>query len=351
MNRKSKTLVILTPGFAKDESDTTCLPMQQTLIRALNKRIPDLNIVILAFQYPYETKTYRWHGNTVLSFNGRNRGGLSKIFLFQKWSAALTRIHKEYKIDGLLSFWYRECALVGKRFGNKNGIKHFCWIWGQDAKKGNKYVSLTKLKTGELVAFSDFLRDEFERNYGLKPAHVITPAIDTDVFAAGNHEKDIDIIGVGSLIPLKQYDIFINVINGIKKQFPLISAIIIGDGPEKQKLQDLITSSGLKSNVTLIGELSHPEVLKWMQRSKLFLHTSSYEGFGVVCIEALCAGVRVISFIRPMHNDIENWHIAQTEEEMINRSMKILKEPGPSKRIVPFPIDQTVQKIADLFSF
>ena len=124
MNHKTKTLVILTPGFAKDESDSTCLPMQQSFIRTINKMIPQLNIIILAFQYPYVRKTYKWHGNTVISFNGRNRGGLSKLFLFQKWDAALKKIHQENKIDGLLSFWYTECALAGKRFANKYNVKH-----------------------------------------------------------------------------------------------------------------------------------------------------------------------------------------------------------------------------------
>ena len=53
MNHRTKILVILTPGFAKDETDTTCLPMQQSFIRCLNKMIPHLNIIILAFQYPF----------------------------------------------------------------------------------------------------------------------------------------------------------------------------------------------------------------------------------------------------------------------------------------------------------
>jgi len=46
----------------------------------------------------------------------------------------------------LLSFWYGECALVGKKFADKYSIKHYCWMWGQDAKKENKYVGQLHLK-------------------------------------------------------------------------------------------------------------------------------------------------------------------------------------------------------------
>ena len=351
MSHKSKTLVILTPGFAKDESDTTCLPMQQLFIRCLNRMIPHLTIIILAFQYPYEKKIYKWRGNTVISFNGRNRGGISKFFLFRKWNAAIKRIHREHKIDGLLSFWYAECALAGKRFGDKHHVKHYCWMWGQDAKKSNKYVSLAKLHPGEIIVFSDFMQSEFEKNHGIRPHHVITPGIDINDFPFKNVKRDIDIIGAGSLIPLKQYDIFIQVIAEVKKHFPQIKAVLIGDGPEKQNLQSQIASAGLQSNITLTGELQHPDVLEWMQRGKVFLHPSSYEGFGIVCLEALCAGLEVISFVRPMNKEIENWHTVPGKEEMTQQVIGILKKPGLEyKSVVPYSIEESVQKMMHLFS-
>src|SRR4030095_8928513 len=220
-----KTLVILTPGFAKDESDTTCLPMQQTFIRCLNEKFPQLNITILAFQYPYSDKTYQWFGNTVISFNGRNRGGFAKLFLRRKCNTVMKKIHKSNKINGLLSFWYGECALVGKRFASKHHVKHCCWMWGQDAKNNNKYPSFVSLKPDELIAFSDFLQSEFEKNYGIRPLHVVTPGIDVKEFSSSKVKKDINILATGSLIPLKQYDIFIQVIDEIKKRIPHVKAV------------------------------------------------------------------------------------------------------------------------------
>jgi glycosyltransferase involved in cell wall biosynthesis len=352
MNDKGKTLVIVTPGFAKDESDTTCLPMQQSLVKNLNKSFPHVNVIVLALHYPYFKRTYLWFGNTVTSFDGRNRGGLFKLFFWRRLNAELKRIHQERGIDGILSFWYLECAFVANRAARKYGIRHCCWSWGQDARKNNKYASLKFLKDDELVAFSDFLQKEFEKNYGIRPATVITPGIDKKDFLLSASEKDIDIIAAGSLIPLKQYDIFINAVSELRKSIPGTKAVLIGDGPEKEKLQDLVASLGLVSNITLTGELSHPEVLQWMQRSKVFLHTSSYEGFGIVCIEALCAGAKVISFVKPMNKAIENWHIVKNKEEMVGKTLEILKTPSMEyKSVIPYTIEETVRKIAGLFSF
>src|SRR5215203_3280158 len=111
MNDKPKTLVILTPGFAKDEADNNCIPLQQNFVSVCKEVYPWLNIIVLAFDYPYVEKRYQWFNNTVISFNGRNKGGLSKLLLRRKIFSVLNEIHTSNNIIGLLSFWYGECAL------------------------------------------------------------------------------------------------------------------------------------------------------------------------------------------------------------------------------------------------
>jgi len=187
---EKKKRVILTPGFPESEEERTCLPMQQNFVKALQENDPSLQIIVLSFQYPYVIQTYTWFGVTVMSFNGQNKGGLARLLLRRKLNAALKKINRSNKITGILSFWYNECAWVGKIFSDKNSLKHYCWILGQDARKGNRY---TGLKADELIALSDFLQDEFENNYGIKPTFVIPPGINSMQFNTTIKEKDIDL--------------------------------------------------------------------------------------------------------------------------------------------------------------
>ena len=243
-----------------------------------------------------------------------------------------------------------ECALVGKRFADKNGLKHYCWIQGQDAKAGNKYVKYIRLPADELIALSDFLQDEFEKNYDIRPQHVIPAGIDPKLFIAAVSERDIDLLAAGSLISLKQYEIFIEIVAEIKKELPGIKAVLIGGRPEKTRLQKLIEDYGLQTSIILTGELPHPEVLKYMQRTKAFLHPSSYEGFGMVCLEALAAGANVISFVKPMNREIKNWHIVQSKEEMREKALQILQHPDTNQSpSMPFLMNNSVKSIATLF--
>ncbi len=347
--KHKKTLVILSPGFPVDETDSTCLPMQQHLVKALKKNDPELEIVILSFQYPYHNKPYSWFEMLVIPFNGRNKGGITRLLLRRKIVNALKEIHDKTPVTSILSFWYGECAAVGKFFSDKYDMPHFCWIPGQDVKSNNKYPKRLKLRPNELIAISDTSRAEFEKNHGTSPQHIIPPGIDPSLFPATGKQKTIDILGAGSLIPLKQYRIFVELVSEIKKHLPGINAVLVGQGPEKEKLTALIAELGLQANVKLVGELPYPEVLDKMQQAKIFLHPSETEGFSGVCLEAIYAGAHAISFCRAMYEDIEQWHIVSSGDEMKHTALRVLLDPeAVYKRVMYSSINETSNKMAAL---
>jgi glycosyltransferase involved in cell wall biosynthesis len=345
-----KTFVILTPGFPSSEDDSTCLPMQQNLVRSLNRTRPDLKIVVLSFQYPYHKNNYTWHDLSVIPFNGRNKGGLPRLLLRNQINSVLKKTNREAQIVGMLSFWCNECAWIGKKFADAHNLRHRCWVLGQDAKKENPYPRRLKPKDSELIALSDFVREEFQKNHGITPGHTVPAAIDPLEFEKYEGAKDIDIVAAGSLIPLKQYEVFIEIISAIQKKLPIVKSVLIGDGQERSKLQTMIQKADLKENVFITGDLPHKQVLGYMQRAKLFLHPSSYEGFGVVCLEALYAEAQVISFCKPMKNEIPRWHAVHTKEEMLEKALTILRDDKfTGEKVMPYSIDDQAKSILQIF--
>ncbi|MFA6085040.1 glycosyltransferase family 4 protein [Mucilaginibacter sp.] len=347
-----KTLIILTPGFPADENDSTCIPPQQVFVRTLQQTHPQLKVIVLTFQYPFFAGRYLWNGIEVVAFGGKGKGKIYRQVTWLKVVRYLRNLNKQYQIIGLLSFWLDECALIGSRFAKLKGIKHLCWILGQDAKAGNKYAQQMKPKADELIALSDFIVKEYSKNYGVSPAHVIPVGVDTTLFGEGAKERGIDILGVGSLIPLKQFDVFVKMVSLIKESRYNIQAVICGKGPECERLLAIIKTLGLEENIKLVGELPHHEALALMQRSKLLLHTSVYEGFGAVCLEALYAGASVVSFVKPMDAPIPNWHIAINEDDMLQKVETILDMPQPDhKPVLPYPIAYNGKAMMKLFGY
>lgn len=348
--RTPDSLIIVSPGFAADESDTGCLPLQQAVVKGLRKQYPGLRIIVLALQYPFKNERYHWFGSEIIAFNGKDKGGLSRLHTWWKAWQVLRLLHQTTRIRGLFSFWYGECYFLGHHFAKLKGLKHYGWILGQDAKANNPYTRRVQPQPEEMVALSDFLQDEFERNYKIRPKHLITPGIDMSLFPARPISKEIDIMAAGSLIPLKRYDMLIEILAEIKKQRPVLKALLAGDGPQLSSLQQQINTAGLQQTLELTGKLSYPEVVKKMHQAKVFLHTSSYEGFGCVCLEALAAGASVISFTQPMKQLPVNWHVVKTKEEMIGLALQILNNIPSATTLEGYAIEGTVLQIGHLYN-
>lgn len=357
-NTVQDTLVILTPGFPKDEEDSVCLPAQQQFVRALNTCFPDLRIIIVSFQYPYGgpgafATGYEWHGNRVLPLHGNNRGGMQRLLTWCRAWAVLRKLKRRHRAIGLLSLWCTECALVGHYFSKLYRLPHFTWILGQDARLSNRFfIRLIRPAGKELIAMSDFLSQEFFRNHAIQPQHMIPNGVDQSLYESAPVGRDIDLLGAGSLIPLKRYDLFIRLAAEIAAAFPALKACICGMGPEYDRLKVLIAGAGLEKDLVLAGEKPHAEVLRSMQRAKIFLHTSSYEGFSSVCLEALYAGAHVISICRPMTMGIDHWHIVADEKEMIGKIRELLSDPGLDHRpILVNSVENSARQMMQLFGY
>ncbi|ADN36169.1 glycosyl transferase group 1 [Methanolacinia petrolearia DSM 11571] len=109
-----------------------------------------------------------------------------------------------------------------------------------------------------------------------------------------------DIIFVGRLIPEKNVDLLLQALVRICEKMPEIKAVIVGDGPEMQRLEDMVGDLGLTGNVTFMGFLhDYDDVIAVMKASKVFVLPSSREGFGIVAIEAMACGLRVVTVKSP----------------------------------------------------
>lgn len=348
---KPQTLVILTPGFPENEADSTCLPLQQALVKSIKENYPGINLRILSFEYPFKSNNYNWNGVPVQAFGGKNKGKLFRIYNWFKVWMALNKLKKDHQIIGLLSFWLGECAFIGERFAKLHKLKHYCWMLGQDARPRNKYFTLSGIANSRLVAISDFLANNLKANYGITPKYVIPGGVDESQFKETYRERSIDMIGVGSLIPLKQYNLFLEVVCRLRRRFPDIKAVICGAGPERAKLMRMIYELNLQANITLVEELPYPQVLAMMQQSKVLLHTSNYEGLVMVAPEALAAGAKVVSLLRLMNEEVPNWQVAETTYNAAEIITGMFYDANTEyKPVIPFKIEDTAAQFMKLYT-
>lgn len=104
------------------------------------------------------------------------------------------------------------------------------------------------------------------------------------------------LISVGRLENIKGFSDLIDIFNIFQKTHPNWILNIIGDGSEKQNLQNKINELNLQNKIFLCGTKLSDELEKEYLNSSIYLMTSFSESFGLVLVEAASYGLPLIAF-------------------------------------------------------
>jgi len=110
-------------------------------------------------------------------------------------------------------------------------------------------------------------------------------------------EREKVIISAGRLSSVKQFEKLIEIFNEISADHPDWKLKIFGDGSQRKKLEDKISSYHLQHRVFLPGNTNN--IYNEMQKASIFALTSKTEGFSMVLLEAMINGLPVISYDSP----------------------------------------------------
>jgi len=144
------------------------------------------------------------------------------------------------------------------------------------------------------IAVSKRTKDELEK-YGVK-AVLIPNGIDFRLISRIKPSDDrYDIVFVGRLIKEKNVDLLIKAVARIKCNMPDVRCLIIGKGPEGERLKKMAKSLNVEDNIIFKEGASYDSVISHMKSSKVFVLPSTREGFGIVVLEANACGLPVVT--------------------------------------------------------
>lgn len=138
--------------------------------------------------------------------------------------------------------------------------------------------------------YSQNIAEEVYKRKGV----VIYPGVDTKAYTPVLfEEKESYVLSVGRLSKFKNFDILILAFSKIKnKEFLLY---IIGNGEEKNNLQNLAKKLRIENRVRFFSDISDREIVDLYAKAKVFVLCSKNEPFGLVPIEAMACGTAVIA--------------------------------------------------------
>ncbi|EFN9786646.1 glycosyltransferase family 4 protein, partial [Escherichia coli] len=134
------------------------------------------------------------------------------------------------------------------------------------------------------IANSQFIARRIKKVYG-RDADVIYPPVDVNRFEL-NFNKEDYFFTASRLVPYKRIDLIVEAFS----EMPNRKLVVIGDGPEMQKIK-----SKAKTNIEILGYQPDSVMQEYMRNAKAFVFAAE-EDFGIIPVEAQACGTPVIAF-------------------------------------------------------
>jgi L-malate glycosyltransferase len=108
----------------------------------------------------------------------------------------------------------------------------------------------------------------------------------------GIADDDFVLITIGRIIKRKAIDVSLNALAALNNS--RIKMLILGDGPEKEFLENLCRELGIEERVNFLGFVDDETKYSYLKNSDLFILTSLHEGFGIVFMESMYMGLPIV---------------------------------------------------------
>lgn len=203
-----------------------------------------------------------------------------------------------------------------------------------------------------LVVGSPVFQNRIESLFGIKP--ICLPTIsNTDFFKLSQKSSDYyKVVSVGNLKISKGH---LDTINAFSKAFKDIDAkmFIIGEGEDRPRLEELIASLNEEDRIILMGQRNLSFISNEFSDSNLFVLASHSETYGKVYIEAMNAGLPIITtdnggseqFVKPFNGVIAKVKDVDSLADAF-RHMYNLRSKFDSAQIRQFAIDNFSEEVA-----
>ncbi|MDK2586344.1 glycosyltransferase [Romboutsia sedimentorum] len=351
------------------------------------------------------------YGTTVetidLGLSINNKG--FRINWYMKFIREINNIKKERQITHAISFLSESDLVNVLTKKNSKAIisirnKQSALVKGRIKKirdkilfsKANSIVTLSEMVKYDLIKNYDVNEDKLKVIYNACNKKAIKDNMSQDIFTEKEKEifssSDNIIITAGRLSNQKGQWHLIRSFSKIIEKIPDAKLVILGTGEKELYLRELIRELKLEQSVFLLGYKSNP--YPYLNKSKLFVFSSLFEGLGNILLEAMACEIPIIStdcdsgpreLLNP-NSDIEDTGNTQniiygeygiltpvfdgveyksseplTKEEMIyseavikilkNKSLLLNYKKQSMKRGDDFSVDKIVQQWIDLIEY
>lgn len=244
----------------------------------------------------------------------------------------------------------------------QNFLKDTVYNWLRDFMRRCQHI----------IVPSESMLEILVQEYGLVSRYTVIPTgINLQPFQTADGEKlrarmdwgeNQVMISIGRLSQEKNWRTLLKAAALVIQDHPSFRVVIIGDGPERQLLQEYTSQLGISGQVTFTGEIPFSQVPSYLKAADFFGFASTTETQGLVTLEALAAGLPVVAVEASgtrdiLQHDQQGLLLENHPEALASGIRKILDEDGligrykssALERAQTFDIDHLAKKMVDVY--
>lgn len=198
-------------------------------------------------------------------------------------------------------------------------------------------------KFDAIVCVAETMKESFIKKYGMaEKVHVLYNPLDFESVIRKSAEKTdfnfgdgMKFVLAGTFIKIKGFDRFVKVCKRLKDDGEHFSALIMGDGEEKENIKKIIAETNLGATVKILDFQTNP--YKYIAHSDVYVCSSYAEGYSTAVSESVALNVPVIttecSGMREIFGENECGIICENSEDgLYNAMKKVLNDPSLLKK-------------------
>jgi glycosyltransferase involved in cell wall biosynthesis len=223
-------------------------------------------------------------------------------------------------------------------------------------------------RTARIVTITDSLRRFTIERVGIPAAKVTTIryGLDEPPRAWGTNPPDTVpadarvVLAVARLVEQKGLDVAVRALTGVRERHPDVVLVVLGEGPERARLESLARELGIADAVFLLGRV--PDVTAWLRRATLLVHPARWEGFGLALLEAMLVelpvvATRVSSIPEVVVDDVTGLLVPPDEPDALAEALaRVLDDPdgygaaGLARARSEFSVERMAEQTAAVYA-
>lgn len=207
-------------------------------------------------------------------------------------------------------------------------------------KMGLRHLAerLMAYRHDRIVTVSDSIQHYVRRDVGLPQSRLTT--IHNGIPCSAPHRPrppapTVTFMTVGRLAGIKNHAMMLRAFATVARTQPAVRLCIVGDGPERARLEAMVREQGIAGSVDFAGFRN--DVTALLAQTDVFLMSSHHEGISIAILEAMCAGLPVIAtrvggVPETVRHGVTGLLVADNDEQAMVQAMQGLVASEPERR-------------------